>query len=93
MIDIIKNRNGPGPANAATPYSVNTLIEKIKDLTSILKVKETANRTMGSNVLMEKYARLLLMKPINIPQDIEPRQIMRRLKGMIGDIIKNDLFP
>ena len=48
---------------------------------------------MGSNVLMEKYARLILMKPINIPQDIEARPIMRRLKGMVGDTIKNDLFP
>ena len=67
LILILKARNGQGKPNAATPYSVNTLVDKIKALNK----KEPANRTMGSDILMEKYTRLLIADPSNIPKDVQ----------------------
>ena len=93
LILILKGINGPGTANTSTPYSKDTLINKIK----VLDKKETANRTMSSDTLMEKYTRLLLLQPgetLKLPKDIVLYvPIMQRLNEMSDDQIKRQIFP
>ena len=93
---IIKGINGPGTANPSTPYSKDTLITKIKALDK----KETANRTMSSDILMEKYTRLLLLpmdtpgETLRLPKDIVLYvPILKRLNEMSDDEIKRHIFP
>ena len=93
LILILKGINGPGTANPSTPYSKDTLIAKIKALDK----KETANKTMSSDILMEKYTRLLLLQPgetLRLPKDIVLYvPIMKRLNEMSDDEIKRHIFP
>ena len=49
---------------------------------------------MNSDILMEKYTKLLLADPLKSPKDVKLYvPIMKRLKEMTGDEISQRVFP